>query len=145
VAATRTHGSAVAEGTAGFALLRAPDPHIPEAIGTADFRARVVRVRPDVSDAQAVKTGLHELAHVRLEHGPGDCRDPRSRREVEAESVAYVVCQALGVDSASYSIAYIGGWAPRGREEEEVVACAARVVNTARRILDKIPEGLTEV
>ena len=122
---------------------RAPD--VPEAIGTTDFAAHVVRVRADVSDAQAVKTGLHELAHIRLEHGPGDCRDSRSRREVEAESVAFVICQALGVDTASYSIAYVGGWAPKGREEDEVAACAGRVVTTARKILDKILDHLTEV
>jgi antirestriction protein ArdC len=123
----------------GFTLLRECDPRMREAIGTTDFRERVVRVRPDVSDAQSLKTAVHELAHIRLEHGPGDCTDPRSRREVEAESVAYMVCHALGMDSGSYSIAYVGTWAPRGREEEEVAACAGRVVAGARQILDQIP------
>jgi antirestriction protein ArdC len=123
----------------GFQLLRERDPRIPEAIGTTDFKAQVVRVRADVSDAQALKTGLHELAHIRLDHGPGDCRDPRSRREVEAESVAYVICQALGLDTAGYSFTYIGTWAERGEEEHEVTACADRVIATARQILKRIP------
>jgi hypothetical protein len=105
----------------------------------------MVRIRPDVSDAQALKTQLHELAHVRLEHGLGECRDPRSRREVEAESVAYVVRQALGVNTASYSIAYVGCWASEGREEDEVGACASRVVATAHKIVDRLPDSLTHL
>jgi antirestriction protein ArdC len=125
----------------GFQLLRECDPQLPEAMGTTDFVKRIVRVRADVSDAQALKTGLHELAHIRLDHGPGECRDPRSRREVEAESVAYIVCQALGVDTASYSFTYIGSWAGSGREEEEVAACAERVIAGARQILEGTPEG----
>jgi hypothetical protein len=89
------------------------------------------------------RPGLHELAHIRLEHGPGECRDPRSRREVEAESVAHVVCQALGVNTSSYSFTYIGTWAGRGREEEEVTACAERVIAGVRQILEEIPTGAT--
>ncbi len=34
----------------------------------------------------------------------------RDLAEIEAESVAYIVCNALGIDSASYSLAYVAGW-----------------------------------
>jgi antirestriction protein ArdC len=129
----------------GFELLREVDARSPGAIGSTDFATREVRVRPDVSPAQALKTLIHERAHILLEHRPGDCADPRSRREVEAESVAYVVCQALGVDCSGYSVVYVGGWAPAGHEEEEVAACAGRVVTAARDILDRMPSELLSV
>jgi len=81
--------------------------------GWTDPTSRVVRVSGGVDDAQAVRTLLHELAHLEAGHVAdlptyATCR---GRCEVEAESVAYVVAAAHGLDASGYSFAYVAGWA----------------------------------
>lgn len=120
---------------AGYTLHRADIP-IDGANGLTDYLARSVTVRPDVSDAQACKTLAHELAHVLLHHpddGPAPTRD---RAEVEAESVAYVVCHAAGLGTADYSLPYVARWADG--DLALIRASAERVVATARRVLDQL-------
>ncbi len=101
--------------------------------GVTDFAARTVRVRADVDDLQATKTLCHELAHVLL-HEPAPVAVPRARAEVEAESVAYVVCQRAGMDSTDYSLPYVARWS--GGDPAAVRDSTERVVVTARSILD---------
>ena len=103
--------------------------------GYCDLVNKVIAVRPDVTGAQAVKTLVHELAHALL-HGDGVVRS-RELAEVEVESVAYVVCGALGLDTASYSFAYVARWS--GGATELVAETAERMLSCAKRILD----GLT--
>jgi antirestriction protein ArdC len=105
--------------------------------GITTWGTRTVRVRDDVSDAQAAKTLCHELAHVLLhERDFGTCR---GRKEVEAESVAYIVCQAAGLVTDSYSLPYVAAWS--GGDTAEVRKTAARVLMAARAILDAIPQA----
>ena len=125
----------------GFALGRVPTAEaIGGANGVTDFGARTVKVRSDVSPAQAVKTLAHELGHVHL-HDPK--RDPlwsmpcREVKEVEAESVAYVVTAYAGLDASEYTFGYVAGWA-EGRTDEEMTVAADRVLQTARVITDGI-------
>jgi len=99
--------------------------------GYCDFSARVMAVRPDVSPAQAVKTLVHELAHGKL-HGDGAARD-RDVAEVEVESVAFVVCDALGLDTSGYSFPYVARWA--NGSVDHVKETADRVVDCVRQIL----------
>jgi DNA primase len=77
--------------------------------GYCDFLKRRIGVRPDVSPAQAVKTLIHELGHALL-HSEGPILS-REVAEVEVESVAFVVCDALGLDSGDYSFPYVTRWA----------------------------------
>ena len=78
--------------------------------GVTDFAQRLVTVRDDVDDAQAVKTLAHEAGHVLLHQDQGS-RDCRGIIEVEAESVAYMVTSAHGLDSSQYTFNYVAGWA----------------------------------
>ena len=117
---------------AGFTLHRAPIDS--GANGQTDYAARAVTVRPDVSAAQGCKTLAHELAHV-LMHAE-DAPASRDHCEVEAESVAYVVCHAAGLDSDDYSLPYVAGWA--GGDMTVLRATADRVVTTARKVLDQL-------
>ncbi|HEU0130978.1 MAG TPA: ArdC-like ssDNA-binding domain-containing protein [Mycobacteriales bacterium] len=115
---------------AGYALNRGDCGH---ANGWANFATREVRVRADLSAAQACKTLAHELAHVLL-HAEGTT--PRERGEVEAESVAYIVCHASGLPSDDYSLPYVAQWAAG---DLDVLAASARAVTTtARAVLDRI-------
>jgi len=102
--------------------------------GYTDPTRRVVRVRGDVDEAQAVKTLAHELGHLECGHVVDlttylTCR---GRCEVEAESVAYVVAAAHGLDASGYTFAYVAGWAggdlTRVRRAAETVTKAARTI-----------------
>jgi len=99
----------------------------------------LVKVREDVSDAQACKTLAHELAHVMLHTEDktlcADALAHRSVAEVEAESVAHLVATEHGLPTEPYSLPYIAGWS---NGKSEVVALAAdRVLKTSRAILAK--------
>ena len=110
--------------------------------GVTVFDTREVRVRGDVDDAQAVKTLAHEVGHVLLHHP--EQRQPFSCRgiaEVEAESIAFLVTAAHGLDASQYTFNYVAGWAhqaasPDGPSVEEIVkATGQRVIGAADRIL----------
>lgn len=118
----------------GFALTRGD---CAPANGVTDYLTRTVTVAAGLSDAQAVKTLAHELAHVRL-HGPAHpVETDRPRAEVEAESVAYLVATAHGLDPADYTVPYVASWS--GGDLEVVQASAERVLATARDILASTP------
>lgn len=109
--------------------------------GLTSFAERLVRVRDDVDDAQAVKTLAHELGHVLLTD-PSDVLgfvECRGLREVEAESVAFMVTGAHGLDSSQYTFNYVTGWASRASEtlttDQVVKATAERVVEAVDQIL----------
>lgn len=119
---------------AGFSLDRG---ECGGANGVTDHLNRTVRVRADVSPAQATKTLAHELAHVML-HGPPEppaLPRPRDVAEVEAESVAHVVTAAAGLPTATYSVPYVAGWS--GGDLDVVGESACRVLATARLIIER--------
>ncbi len=99
--------------------------------GYCDFLKKQIAVRPDVSGAQAVKTLIHELGHALL-HAEGPVAS-REVAEVEVESVAYIVCSAIGIETGDYSFSYIARWASGNVETiketgERVIACAKTVL-----------------
>ena len=106
--------------------------------GYTRFDDRVVRVRDDVDEAQAVKTLAHELGHIRADHETRFCDtyhrsvDCRGIAEIEAESIAYLVTAAAGFDVGDYSIPYVAGWA--SGDSTLLRATATRVLATATKI-----------
>jgi antirestriction protein ArdC len=112
-----------------------PDGH-QDANGVTDYTTRAVTVRDDLAPAQQAKTTAHELAHVLL-HDPalGD-RPDRAVCEIEAESVAYLVCGSHGLASDDYSFGYVATWA--AGDPDAVRATAQRVTACAARILDAL-------
>lgn len=102
------------------------------------MEGRIV-IRPGMSQTQTLKTMIHEIAHGKL-HAPDFLEavpKPRREKEVEAESVAYVVCQHLGIDTSDYSFGYVAGWS-RGRELNELKTSLDIIHTTAREIIDAI-------
>ena len=128
----------------GFAVLRVEHAGlIRGANGLTDYANRTVAVRMDMDDAAQVKTLAHELAHVRL-HGLDnpDATRHRGIGEVEAESVALMIGAAHGMDTSSYTIPYVSGWAGTVKDKdpaEVVQATGERVRKTAGTILDALP------
>ena len=100
-------------------------------------------VQEGMSEAQTVKTLLHEASHQALhsrealEHS-GD-KKSRGQKEVEAESVAYVVCQHFGIDTSDYSFPYVATWS-EGKETPELKASLDTIRRTAADLIVKIEE-----
>jgi hypothetical protein len=127
----------------GFTLLE-QDPG-GGARGRTNHLTRQVEVNPDLEPAQKAKTLAHELGHV-LMHTPeqvpvAQLHEPngRGRVEVEAESVAFLVSAARGLDTSSYTFPYVGGWVSnRDKLETTLRDTAARVLGTAHGILERL-------
>ena len=115
--------------SAGFELSRGD---CGPANGYTSFAERKVVVDQRLSGRQADKTLCHELGHVCL-HDASRITTDRDLAEIEAESVAFIVLGALGIDTASYSLPYVTVWA-RG-DLDRVRRTAERVVTTAQAVL----------
>ena len=112
--------------------------------------AHRIVVQEGMSQSQTLKTAIHEVAHAKLHDrelnkGIDDVEyKGRSRKEVEAESVAYTVCQHFGIDTSDYSFGYIAGWSS-GREMTELKASLDTIRRTASEIITGIEHELSKV
>lgn len=99
-----------------------------------------VWVREDREEAQQAKTAIHELAHIDCGHMNGyvQAEIHRGQRETEAESVAYIVAGALGMDTGQYSAPYVAGWAEK---PETLVQAANTILRVAKAILGALTPG----
>lgn len=95
-----------------------------------------------LSEKQSLKTLIHETAHAIL-HNPetASSQSTRETKEVEAESVAYVVCQYFGLDTSDYSFGYIAGWSS-GKGTLELKASLENIRNTSNEIISNVEQIL---
>jgi antirestriction protein ArdC len=133
--------SDVAE-TFGFSVEKVDDATLGGANGDCDPRTKRIRVKASNGGKQQVKTLAHELGHALLHEEDSDL--PRGHKEVEAESVAYVVSQSLGIDSSDYSFGYLAHWLKGDPDEAEktIKSSGMRIQKAAHQIIeafDKIP------
>lgn len=107
--------------------------------GVTSMAARTVTVADRLDEAAAVKTLAHELAHVILHSEPAlDYHANRGRCEVEAESVAYLVCRELGLETDAYTFPYVATWASGA--VKVVTAAADRALGCARDIVEQVEQ-----
>ena len=104
-----------------------------------------------MSELQTLKTAIHEIAHAKLHdidlNAPKDEQQPRvdrRTREVEAESVAYTVCQHYGLDTSDYSFGYVAGWSS-GRELAELKNSLETIRSAAADIINSIDGHIAEL
>jgi hypothetical protein len=102
--------------------------------GVTDWTRRRVLVRSDMDDAAVVKTMIHEAAHVLLHADPPGRLWSRPVKEVEAESVAFVVAAAHGMATDDYSFPYVATWAGTDGPKAPL-ATQDRVAQAAREII----------
>ena len=110
--------------------------------------SRPIAIKEGMSEAQTAKTGVHEVAHAKLhareiEHETGFDKD-RETKEVEAESVAYTVCQHFGIDTSDYSFGYIAGWSS-GKEMPELKSSLDTIRRTSSELIKGIEAQLLEI
>lgn len=106
--------------------------------GSYNLATGVISVRSDVEYLQKIKTVLHEFAHA-IDFAMHPEEDiSRNRRELIAESVAYVVSMRLGLDTSRYSISYIKSWL---KDKEELKIVADTVQKVAAKIINSLAES----
>ena len=105
-------------------------------------RGELIAIREGMSEGQTVKTALHELAHSRLHDGDPEGMPDRAMREVQAESVAYAVSAALGLDTSGYSFGYVASWAV-GKTDEEMRACLQVVRDAAKAMVEDLQAAMS--
>ena len=106
--------------------------------GSYNLATGVISVRSDVEYLQKIKTILHEYAHA-IDFAIHPEEDiSRNRRELVAESVAYVVSMRLGLDTSRYSVSYIKSWL---KDKEELKIVADTVQKVAAKIINSLAES----
>lgn len=107
-----------------------------------------VAVRQGMSEAQTVKTAIHEITHADL-HAPeidaalGNRKDRRTK-EVEAESTAFIVCNHYGIDTSDYSFGYLASWSST-KELTELQSSLDTIQKQANELIDRIDNRLAEL
>ena len=110
-----------------------------------------IAIQEGMSELQTLKTAIHEIAHSKL-HAidpeataieQADRPDSRTR-EVQAESVAYAVCQHYGLDTSDYSFGYVAGWSS-GKDLKELKASLETIRATAHELITTIDGHLAQL
>ena len=107
-----------------------------------------IAIKEGMEEVQTVKTGVHEVAHAKLhakevEQETGFAKD-RETKEVEAESIAYTVCQHFGIDTSDYSFGYIAGWSST-KELPELKSSLDTIRRTSSELIKGIEAQLLEI
>lgn len=110
-----------------------------------------IAIDDNMSEMQTLKTAIHEIAHAKLHdidlNAPKEEKENRPNqrtREVEAESVAYTVCQHYGLDTSDYSFGYVAGWSS-GKELSELKGSLETIRLAASELIDSIDEHFKEL
>lgn len=116
--------------------------------GYYDREAKRIAVQENMSESQTLKTMIHEVAHSKLHSKEVELDEQmhkdRNTKEVEAESVAYTVCQHFGIDTSEYSFGYIAGWSS-GRDTKELRSSMDTIRRMASELITGIEEQLEEI
>ena len=140
-----------------FAALKAVSPFpitfaaIPgRSHGYCDCMSQCIVVDEGMSELQTLKTTIHEIAHAKLHDTNAEgqtekqARVDRQTREVQAESVAYTVCQHYGLDTSEYSFGYIVSWSS-GRTLSELNSSLEVIHHAAAEIISGIDRWFAEL
>ena len=109
-----------------------------------------IAVQEGMSESQTLKTMVHETAHSMLHNKEVNKEDilapakDRNTKEVEAESIAFTVCNHFGIDTSDYSFGYIAGWSS-GKDMKELKSSLDTIRRTASELITGIEEQLKEL
>ena len=114
--------------------------------GRCNYEEKRIIINEGMEELQNIKTAIHEIAHATLHDIDKDApeRPDRRTREVQAESVAYAVCQHYGLDTSDYSFGYIAGWSS-GKELAELKGSLETIRSTAASLIDTIDGHFAEI
>ena len=118
-----------------------------EAKGYYSDADKEICIQTGMGESQTIKTMIHEVAHAMLHNSDlmkqsGEEKD-RLTKETEAESIAFTVCSALGIDTSDYSFPYVASWAS-GKEMKELKDSMDTIRLTAADFLEKLETAVAE-
>lgn len=111
--------------------------------GFYDRKEREIVVDERLPEMQALKTLIHEMGHAILHNAENKVQADSATREVQAESVAYIVCQHFGIDTSEYSFGYISGWSSK-RDVPELRMSLDIIRTTANDIIGQVEQILAK-
>ena len=114
--------------------------------GRCNYEEKRILINEGMDELQNIKTAIHEIVHATL-HDTALAmpeRPDRRTREVQAESIAYAVCQHYGLDTSDYSFGYIAGWSS-GKELAELKGSLETIRSTAANLIDTIDGHFAEI
>ena len=119
-----------------------------EAKGYYHQTEKYIAIKEDMSNVQTMKTGVHEVSHALLHDrevmdAEGVLKD-QTTKEVEAESIAYIVCNHFGLDTSEYSFTYIASWC-ESRDMKALKASMDTIRKTSAEIIGNIEEQMHEL
>ena len=124
------------------------EPILDGAKGRCFYLEQRIAVNEGMGELQTLKTAIHEVAHARLyeknSHLAEDKQPDKATREVQAESVAYAVCQYWGLDTSDYSFGYIANWSS-GRDLKELQSSLETIRAAANDLINEMEIHLLEL
>lgn len=113
-----------------------PDP---DTFGYCQYSTKKIVLRNGISQAQAMKTLFHELAHSRLHNLSME----KAQKEIEAESISFVVSEHFGLDTSSYSFDYLASWS-EGMETKKLCELLEGIQSHAHEMIQQIEQALQQ-
>ena len=118
--------------------------------GYCNYNTKRIAIQEGMSQVHSVKTAIHEISHAKLHNIDLNAKDAdasmlkdKKTKEVEAESVAFTVCQHYGIDTSDYSFPYIAAWS-ENKELPELKASLQTIRDTAAEFISQIDERLLQ-
>ena len=112
--------------------------------GFFDAMNERIVIRNEMSQIQTIKTAIHEIAHAKLHSKEQNLDKNRNTKEVEAESVAYTVCQHFDIDTSDYSFGYIATWSTE-QDMKELKSSLDTIRKAASELIVDIEDKLADI
>jgi len=117
----------------------------PEIHGYYSSMTQNIVIAEGMSELQTLKTFIHEISHSMLHGKEGEeHRVDRNTKEVQAESIAYTVCQHYGLDTSDYSFGYVAGWS-HTKGLDELKNSLSIIHSTAQKIIENVDKSIMEI
>lgn len=106
-----------------------------------------ITIRPGMSESQTIKTMLHEITHSILHDNnvPVFGSSEYARQEIEAESVAYMIANSLGIETREYSFGYLASWTDLGLSLENLEKSLDLICNQAQKMMGELDDILKQI
>lgn len=108
--------------------------------GHYDLTNREIVIKSGMSDLQTVKTGIHELAHSILHKDKEHLKDSATM-ETGAESISFIACQHLGLDTSDYSFGYLAGWSS-DKDLPELKSSLQTIQRTSHELIENLDRAI---
>lgn len=117
----------------------------PELHGYYSSMTQNIVIAEGMSELQTLKTFIHEISHSMLHGKEGEEHFvDRNTKEVQAESIAYTVCQHYGLDTSDYSFGYVAGWS-QTKGLDELKSSLSVIHSTAQKIIESVDKNIMEI